>query len=67
MFCRLVILQVPITEQDGSILIKIVKTCLKISLGKTHLVELRATRFWLEAEGLQGQEEACTLLLGVCE
>lgn len=55
MFCGLHIVQPASTKRDGSILIKIDKASLKISLGKTHLVEYRAAKFWLEAEaGLAG-------------
>lgn len=50
MFCGLRVVQPASTKRDGSILIKIDKASLKISLGKTHLVENRAAKFWLEAE-----------------
>lgn len=50
MFCGLHVVQAATTMRDGSILIKIDKASLKISLGKTHLVEYRAAKFWLEAE-----------------
>lgn len=50
MFCGLHVVQPASTKRDGSILIKIDKASLKISLGKTHLVENRAAKFWLEAE-----------------
>lgn len=50
MFCGLHVVQPGSTKRDGSILIKNDKASLKISLGKTHLVEYRAAKFWLEAE-----------------
>lgn len=50
MFCGFHIVQPASTKRDGSILIKIDKASLKISLGKTHLVEYRAAKFWLQAE-----------------
>lgn len=50
MFCSLHAVQAENTKRDGSILIKIDKASLKISPGKTQLVEYRAAKFWLEAE-----------------